>query len=77
MSNDLFPDCRGDSPRLAWMKKHGIVALQDDETLKWGAQIAGPMSMTMFECDYNTLDEALSALGIPLWNEEQFNKESK
>lgn len=24
MTSDLFPDCRQDSPRLAWMKRHGI-----------------------------------------------------
>ena len=72
MTSDLFPDCRQDSPRLAWMKRHGIVAMQDAESLKWGAQIAGPMSMTRFECDYDTIDEALASLGIPLWNEEEY-----
>ena len=24
MTSDLFPDCRQDSPRLAWMRRHGI-----------------------------------------------------
>ena len=62
---------------MEWMKRHGIVAIRDAESLKWGAQIAGPMSMTRFECDYDTIDEALASLGIPLWNEEQYKKEHK
>lgn len=24
MSDDLFPDCKQDSPRLAWMKRYGV-----------------------------------------------------
>jgi hypothetical protein len=24
MTDDLFPDCKQGSPRLAWMKKHGV-----------------------------------------------------
>lgn len=24
MTDDLFPDCRSESPRLAWMRRHGI-----------------------------------------------------
>ena len=30
MTSDLFPDCRQDSPRLAWMKRHDVHTLFTD-----------------------------------------------
>ena len=43
MTSDLFPDCKHDSPRLAWMKKHDVHTLStgiddpDEDIEPWSA----------------------------------------
>ena len=79
MTSDLFPDCRQDSPRLAWMKRHGVevrtmtehdrMFVADDGSLNYVAETG---HVTAYG---ETEDDALAALGIPLWNEEQYAKE--
>ena len=83
MTSDLFPDCRQDSPRLAWMKRHGIkvtlplimglehVCVQHKPSGK--VRYGGPSGGDEDE----VLARLASELGIPLWNEEQFAKEHK
>jgi hypothetical protein len=79
MTSDLFPDCKMDSPRLAWMKRHGVevrtmtehdrMFVADNGSLNYVAE-------TGHETAYGeTEHDALAALGIPLWNEEQYAKE--
>ena len=73
MTSDLFPDCKMDSPRLAWMKRHGVFAYHDERGYYVSLYDANPSSRTSF---FETEDEALaswaSGCGIPLWNEEQY-----
>jgi hypothetical protein len=71
MTSDLFPDCKMDSPRLAWMKRygikvqeHGMKFLASDGSLNYVAEMG---HVTAYG---ETEDDALAALGIPLWNEE-------
>ena len=90
MTDDLFPDCRQDSPRLAWMKRHGItvrpattyerVCIYDagdpDAADAYRFVAKAPTKPHGFIYGYApTEDEAVAALGIPLWNEEQYAKE--
>ena len=80
MTSDLFPDCRQDSPRLAWMKRHGVEVVE--LPVKQDGQYpfcAGTASL-MHAFGYgDTEDDALADFakrnGIPLWNEEQYAKE--
>ena len=90
MTSDLFPDCRQDSPRLAWMKRHHINVIELESVLEieedeFGNEY-GRYNVTLdYESEQTVrgygmmLDEALadfaSKLGIPLWNEEQYAKE--
>lgn len=72
MTSDLFPDCRQDSPRLAWMKRHGI---NIDETEDGFYAKIGHIGHG-FTKDEAVIDLAVKA-NIPLWNEEQFAKDFK
>ena len=80
MTSDLFPDCRQDSPRLAWMKRYGVFTYHDERGYYVSLYDAKPSSRTSF---FETEDEALASwaagCGIPLWNEEQYlnNKDNK
>ena len=90
MTSDLFPDCKMDSPRLAWIKRHHIKVIElesvsEIEEDEFGNEY-GRYNVTLdYESEQTvrgygmTLDEALadfaSKLGIPLWNEEQYAKE--
>ena len=71
MTDDLFPDCYQDSPRLAWMKKLGLFCNRCERGVFLAiAKDAIPTEQTLF---YETEDDALSDFavryGIPLWNE--------
>ena len=87
---DLFPDCRQDSPRLAWMKRNHVKVIElesvsEIEEDEFGNEY-GRFNIT-FDYESNqtvrgygmTLDEALASFalcaGIPLWNEEEYAKE--
>ena len=83
MTSDLFPDCKQDSPRLAWMKKYGVTvrdATEDDrafgleDSVLYVAECNTPREPTgECPCGFGaTKDEAIASLGIPLWNEEQY-----
>ena len=75
MSDDLFPDCRHDSPRLAWMKRHGIRIVATDELLI-GEFAATDGSATAYgDSEYDALAFLAHFKGIPLWDEEQYAKE--
>jgi len=78
MTDDLFPNCKQDSPRLAWMKKHGVCVCQTFKGFYTTIPCAMPSNRTQF---YPTADEALAAwaesCGIKLWNEEDYKKEHK
>ena len=96
MTSDLFPDCRQDSPRLAWMKRHGITVrkatfdelmrfeatygIDDDEQRDYQFIASAPTGgLFRMNCYASTEEDALAgvakAIGIPLWNEEQYAKE--
>lgn len=78
MTNDLFPDCKQDSPRLAWMKRHGITTNYDPYCDSWMAQTIIPIPMHSVHFDEEgALQNLAVKLRIPLWNEEQFCKEKK
>ena len=92
MTSDLSPDCRQDSPRLAWMKRHGInvrsttplerafcAAVSDIETADKYLFVAFDKSGERGggETEDEALESLAQALGIPLWNEEQYAKEHK
>lgn len=74
--SDLFNIPETLSPRLAWMKRHGVI------TRKW----ANGTWWSCLESDWeernassgSTEDEAITnlakRLNIPLWNEEGFTK---
>lgn len=86
MTNDLFPDCKQDSPRLAWMKRHDISVRQmtDFEHCLFAGRFA---ALKKLDNEYfqtgigETEDEAISSLaeqlGIPPWNEEAYINEHK
>ena len=75
MTSDLFPDCKMDSPRLAWMKRHKVTLDYWQEAGVWTATAKNRVATA------DSGEEALSGLavklGIPLWNEEQYAKEHK
>ena len=77
MTSDLFPDCKQDSPRLAWMKRHGVFAYHVERGFYVSLYGGKPSQRTSF---FDTEDEAIAnwaaGCGIPLWNEEQFAKEN-
>lgn len=92
MKDDLFPDCLQDSPRLAWMKRHGVtvrpttmferVCIAEADDINAVAECLFMASMAKPNGNSRhglgpTEDEAIAALGIPLWNEEQFAKENE
>ena len=88
MTSDLFPDCRQDSPRLAWMKRHGISIIESNELAK--VRIIKAETYQGYKEEYRhfekyfdydrltgwTNDEMLADfaryIGIPLWNEEEY-----
>ena len=93
MTSDLFPDCRQDSPRLAWMKRHGITIrpitdferslfseFSRDLILNFAAlkkRHDKYLQTGVGETEDNALADLAEQLGIPLWNEEQYAKEHK
>jgi len=84
MSDELFPfdDVRMDSPKLAWMKKHGVRVVQHDWTgtdfegsdePRWQAVIGGyrnPHYCIRMDTEDEAIEEAAMVLGVPLWNED-------
>ena len=70
MSDDLFPDCKQDSPRLAWMKKHVIRLEHDGRMNVWTASRSGRVATG--DSDKEAITHLAVKLGIPLWNEEKF-----
>ena len=72
---EMMPDeGKQDSPRLAWMKRHGIRMVPTDEPVLGDFAATDGCSTIYGESE----DDALAALaeydGIPLWNEEEFKK---
>ena len=85
MTSDLFPDCRQDSPRLAWMKRHGIhtSCFEDADPEPWSAWQGDSSCIAEHGKDpffgYLTGTTELNAIVnlaesrcIPLWNEEEY-----
>ena len=71
---EMMPDeGKQDSPRLAWMKRHGVHTYQCDRGFYVSVFNGLPSSRTHFE---PTEDEALGHWakrnGIPLWNEDEY-----
>ena len=90
MTNDLFPDCRHDSPRLAWMKRHKVhtSCFEDAAPEPWSAWQGDGSCIAEHGRDpiYGyvtgaTEEDAIvnlaKARGIPLWNEEAYMKQRK
>lgn len=79
---DLFPPDAGrmDSPRLAWLKKHGLITQLHDRMDDDYADLEPWVCHQVIDRDFrvwglgNTEDEACADYaqrnGIPLWNEE-------
>jgi hypothetical protein len=72
--SDLFTIEESLSPRLAWMQKHGITAMQSESGpwTAWSSLIQGRTAQNLGFGDSE--DEAITQwalkLGISLWNEE-------
>lgn len=92
MTNDLFPDCKQDSPRLSWELRHGVnvrpatkrelMSIEDSELDKsaFVASCCAPTHPYAW-AHGPTEDEAIAALagklGIPLWHEEAYAAERR
>lgn len=79
---DLFPDCKQDSPRLAWIKRNGVEVVELPVKQDGQYPFCAGTASVMHAFGYgDTEDDALADFskrnGIPLWNEEAYMKERK
>jgi len=70
MSFDLFNTTESLSPRLQWMRKHGIQSKQrDDSGTVWLAYKSGTSKAATGDDELDAIINLASKLNLKLWNQ--------
>jgi hypothetical protein len=74
MTDELFAVPESLSPRLRWMRRHGITTRRNDITetpsANWEAYQACSGDWEPGDTEHDAIANLAEALGIRLWNEE-------
>lgn len=69
--NELFPiaEVTAESPRLAWLKRHGVKTAQG--ALGWSAWRQRDSCACHGDTENDAIADLADLMGVPLWNEEE------
>jgi len=74
--SELFQVGESLSPRLRWMRRHGITTEFDGKSLTWFAHTRDYVTWSAGDTEHDAIVNLAERKGIRLWNEEQ-TKEDK